>query len=87
MKTLLAGLMILAAAALFPAGSYAQEAVASAQLGPTQARNTQTTETLIKSKQVGPNGQMIDKQEHISKNENIRGQYVYSGIPGKFMRK
>jgi hypothetical protein len=89
MKTFLLGLIISMAVVVWvlPAPTQAQDASASVQVGPEQRAGTGTTETVTKTKKTGPGGETIDKEERTKKTENLHGEYKYSGIPGKWIRK
>ena len=48
--------------------------------------------TTTKTMEIGPDGRPFEKLETINENlpierTNAKGEYKYSGIPGKFMRK
>jgi len=87
MKNLLAGLMILAAAAVFLVSHCVQGDAQNIQVGGAeQQRNTQMT--TIKTTSTGPDGQKVEKEEKTNINVPTAssGKYEYSGIPGKWMR-
>jgi len=68
-----------------PAPAEAQMgAAASVQMGPTQQINTKTTETFTKTRELGPDGQMVDKETRSSENQRLHGDYKYSGLPGRW---
>ena len=70
-----------------PVPTHAQDAAASVQIGQGQKAGTNTTESLKKTKEIGPGGNMVEKEERTSKNQNLHGDYKYSGIPCKWQRK
>lgn len=88
MKNLLAGMMVLAAAALIIAAipAFAQ----TVQMGPSQQRNTQ--QTTMTQTEIGPDGKPIQKSVTTNINlpeerKNNTGVINYSGIPCKWMRQ
>jgi len=60
---------------------YAQTGV---QLGPEQLPGTATTESVKKTKEVGPKGQTIEKEEKTTSSKRTHAAYKYSGLPGKW---
>jgi len=60
---------------------YAQTGV---QLGPEQLPGTTTTESVKKTKEVGPKGQVIEKEEKTTSSKRDRAAYKYSGLPCKW---
>jgi hypothetical protein len=80
MKTICSlGLMILM---FIPAPMvYAQTGV---QLGPSQEPGTSTTDSVKKSKEVGPQGQVIEKEEKTTSSKRDHASYKYSGLPCKW---
>ena len=60
---------------------YAQTGV---QLGPEQLPGTATTESVKKTKEVGPKGQVIEKEEKTTSSKRDRAAYKYSGLPCKW---
>ena len=60
---------------------YAQTGV---QLGPEQLPGTATTESVKKTKEVGPKGQAIEKEEKTTSSKRTHAAYKYSGLPGKW---
>jgi hypothetical protein len=89
MKTFLVGLMISAAGVVWvlPVPTHAQDASANVQVGQDQKTGTVTTESVTKTKKKGPGGEDIDKEERTKKNETLHGEYKYSGLPCKWIRK
>jgi hypothetical protein len=77
------GLMILisAPAPLIYAPACAQTGV---QLGPEQLPGTTTTDSVKRTKETGPKGQVIEKEEKSTSSKRDHGNYKYSGIPGKW---
>ena len=73
------GLLIL----MFPPAPlvYAQTGV---QLGPEQLPGTSTTESVKKTKEVGPKGQVIEKEEKTTSSKRDHAVYKYSGLPCKW---
>ena len=60
---------------------YAQTGV---QLGPAQQPGTSTTDTVKKTKEVGHQGQVIEKEEKTTSSKKDHAVYKYSGLPGKW---
>jgi len=60
---------------------YAQTGV---QLGPEQLPGTTTTESVKKTKEVDPKGQVVEKEEKTTSSKRDRAAYKYSGLPGKW---
>jgi len=60
---------------------YAQTGV---QLGPEQLPGTTTTESVKKTKEVGPKGQVVEKEEKTTSSKRDRAAYKYSGLPCKW---
>ena len=60
---------------------YAQTGV---QLGPEQLPGTTTTESVKKTKEVGPKGQVIEKEEKTTSSKRDHAAYKYSGLPCKW---
>ena len=60
---------------------YAQTGV---QLGPEQLPGTTTTDSVKRTKEVGPKGQVIEKEVKTSSSKRDRAAYKYSGIPCKW---
>jgi hypothetical protein len=54
------------------------------QLGPEQLPGTSTTESVKKSKETGPQGQVIEKVEKTTSSKRDHSAYKYSGMPGKW---
>ena len=54
------------------------------QLGPEQLPGTTTTDSVKKTKEVGPKGQVIEKEEKTSSSKRTHAVYKYSGIPCKW---
>ena len=87
MKNLLAGLMILAAAAVFLVSHCAPGEAQNIQVGrDQQQRNTE--QATVKTTSTGPGGEKIEKEVRTNKNlaTQSSGKYEYSGMPGKWMR-
>jgi hypothetical protein len=58
--------------------------------GNPQQRNTKMTKTKVI--EIGPDGLPFEKEETVNENlpterTNAKGTYIYSGLPGKFLRK
>lgn len=65
---------------------YAQLGAESRVLvGPEQIPGTSTTDSIKKSKEVGPKGQVIEKEVKTSSSKRIHATYKYSGLPGKWI--
>ena len=60
---------------------YAQTGV---QLGPEQLPGTTTTDSVKRTKEVGPKGQVIEKEEKTTSSKRDRAAYKYSGLPCKW---
>ena len=60
---------------------YAQTGV---QLGPEQLPGTTTTDSVKRTKEVGPTGQVIEKEEKTTSSKRDRAAYKYSGLPCKW---
>ena len=60
---------------------YAQTGV---QLGPEQLPGTTTTDSVKKTKEVGPQGQIIEKEEKTTSSKRDHANYKYSGLPCKW---
>jgi hypothetical protein len=60
---------------------YAQTGV---QLGPEQMPGTTTTDSVKKTKEVGPKGQVIEKEEKTTSSKRDHAAYKYSGLPCKW---
>ena len=60
---------------------YAQTGV---QLGPEQLPGTTTTDSVKKTKEVGPKGQVIEKEEKTTSSKRTHAVYKYSGLPCKW---
>jgi hypothetical protein len=77
------GLMILL---LTPAPMvYAQTgAESSVNVEQRQMPGTSTTESVKKSKEVGPKGQVIEKEEKTTSSKRDHASYKYSGLPCKW---
>jgi hypothetical protein len=77
------GLMILI---LIPASVvYAQiGAGATIQTGIQQVPGTSTTESVKKSKEIGPQGQVVEKEVKTTSSKRDHANYKYSGLPGKW---
>jgi hypothetical protein len=60
---------------------YAQTGV---QLGPEQLPGTTTTDSVKKTKEVGPQGQVIEKEEKTTSSKKDHANYKYSGLPCKW---
>ena len=73
------GLMIL----IFTPASliYAQTGV---QLGPEQIPGTSTTESVKKTKETGPQGQVVEKEVKTTSSKRDHANYKYSGLPCKW---
>ena len=54
------------------------------QLGPEQLPGTNTTDSVKKTKEIGPKGQVIEKEEKTSSSKRTHAVYKYSGIPCKW---
>ena len=60
---------------------YAQTGV---QLGPEQIPGTSTTDSVKRTKEVGPQGQVIEKEEKTISSKRDHASYKYSGLPCKW---
>jgi hypothetical protein len=60
---------------------YAQTGV---QLGPEQLPGTTTTDSVKRTKETGPKGQVIEKEVKTSSSKRDHASYKYSGLPGKW---
>ncbi len=60
---------------------YAQTGV---QLGPEQLPGTTTTDSVKRTKETGPKGQIIEKEVKTSSSKRDHASYKYSGLPGKW---
>jgi hypothetical protein len=60
---------------------YAQTGV---QLGPEQLPGTTTTDSVKRTKEVGPKGQVIDKEVKTTSSKRDHANYKYSGLPCKW---
>ena len=54
------------------------------QTGIQQVPGTSTTDSVKRSKEVGPQGQVIEKEEKTSISKKDHGAYKYSGLPCKW---
>jgi hypothetical protein len=64
---------------------YAQVGAESRVLvGPEQVPNTTTTDSFQRTKEVGPKGQVIEKEVKTSSSKRSHASYRYSGLPGKW---
>lgn len=64
---------------------YAQAgAEATVQMGPGQIPGTTTTDSVKRTKEVGPKGQVIEKEVKTSSSKRTHAAYKYSGVPGKW---
>jgi hypothetical protein len=60
---------------------YAQTGV---QLGPEQLPGTSTTDSVQRTKEIGPKGQVIEKEVKTTSSKRDHGNYKYSGLPCKW---
>ena len=60
---------------------YAQTGV---QLGPAELPGTTTTDSVKRTKEVGPQGQVIEKEVKTSSSKRDHAAYRYSGLPCKW---
>jgi len=60
---------------------YAQTGV---QLGPEQLPGTTTTDSVKRTKEIGPKGQVIEKEVKTTSNKLDHANYKYSGLPCKW---
>ncbi|MBU4232060.1 MAG: hypothetical protein KKD99_01935 [Proteobacteria bacterium] len=60
---------------------YAQTGV---QLGPIQQPGTSTTDSVKKTKEVGPQGQVSEKEVKTTSSKRDHADYKYSGLPWKW---
>ncbi len=64
---------------------YAQAgAEATVQMGPQQIPGTITTDSVKRTKEIGPKGQVIEKEVKTSSSKRTHAVYKYSGLPGKW---
>jgi hypothetical protein len=61
--------------------AYAQTGV---QLGPAELPGTTTTDSVKRTKEVGPKGQVIEKEVKTSNSKRDHAEYKYSGLPCKW---
>ena len=54
------------------------------QTGIQQVPGTSTTDSVKRSKEVGPQGQVVEKEEKTSISKKDHGAYKYSGLPCKW---
>jgi hypothetical protein len=54
------------------------------QLGPEQIPGTTTTDSVKKTKEVGPQGQVIEKEVKTTSSKRDHANYKYSGLPCKW---
>ena len=54
------------------------------QLGPEQIPGTSTTDSVKRTKEVGPQGQVIEKEEKTTSSKRDNANYKYSGLPCKW---
>jgi hypothetical protein len=54
------------------------------QLGPEQLPGTTTTDSVKRTKEVGPQGQVIEKEEKTTSSKRDHAGYKYSGLPCKW---
>ena len=54
------------------------------QLGPEQLPGTNTTDSVKKTKEIGPKGQVIEKEEKTTSSKRDHASYKYSGLPCKW---
>jgi hypothetical protein len=54
------------------------------QLGPEQLPGTTTTDSVKKTKEIGPQGQVIEKEVKTTSSKRDHAVYKYSGLPGKW---
>ena len=73
------GLMVLMSTLAPPV--YAQTGV---QLGPEQLPGTTTTDSVKRTKEMGPKGQVIEKEEKTTSSKRDHANYRYSGLPCKW---
>ena len=60
---------------------YAQTGV---QLGPEQLPGTTTTDSVKRTKEIGPKGEVIEKEVKTSSSKRDHARYRFSGIPCKW---
>jgi hypothetical protein len=60
---------------------YAQTGV---QLGPEQLPGTTTTDSVKRTKEIGPKGQVIEKEVKTTSSKRDHASYKYSGLPCKW---
>ena len=64
---------------------YAQVAAeATVQTGTQQIPGTTTTDSTRKTKEVGPKGEVVEKEEKTTSSKRDHANYKYSGLPGKW---
>lgn len=54
------------------------------QTGIQQVPGTSTTDSVKRSKEVGPKGQVVEKEEKTTSSKKDHASYKYSGLPGKW---
>ena len=54
------------------------------QLGPEQIPGTSTTDSVKRTKEIGPKGQVIEKEEKTTSSKRDHANYKYSGLPCKW---
>ena len=54
------------------------------QLGPEQIPGTSTTDSVKRTKEVGPQGQVIEKEVKTTSSKRDHAAYKYSGLPCKW---
>jgi len=54
------------------------------QSGPEQIPGTTSTDSVTKTKEIGPKGQVIEKEVKTSSSKRIHASYKYSGLPCKW---
>ena len=54
------------------------------QLGPEQIPGTSTTDSVKRTKEVGPQGQVIEKEVKTTSSKRDNANYKYSGLPCKW---
>jgi hypothetical protein len=57
---------------------------ATIQTGIQQVPGTSTTDSIKRSKEVGPQGQVIEKEEKTTSSKRDHANYKYSGLPCKW---
>jgi hypothetical protein len=64
---------------------YAQAgAEATVQVGPGQIPGTATTDSVKKTKEVGPQGQVVEKEVRTTSSKRDHAAFKYSGVPCKW---